>query len=183
MADFFHEGNRALQAQFDTTRLADRVGELTHDRIGAHDKAFIERMDMFFLATVDEQGHANCSYKGGEPGFVGVWMSVGGVSELRRERDVPVDGERVADEAGGDAVHRLRGSFPDASERRGDDRCEGSVDGGVSGGAVHCAGDGAGDLSELPAIHPQDAVGGTVSVCTEVGVRDTGAGVEDIGMG
>ena len=27
---------------------------------------------MFFLATVDAEGRANCSYKGGEPGFVRV---------------------------------------------------------------------------------------------------------------
>jgi len=29
-------------------------------------------MDMFFIATADEHGHPNCSYKGGEPGFVRV---------------------------------------------------------------------------------------------------------------
>jgi len=32
----------------------------------------IERADMFFLATADEQGRPNCSYKGGDPGFVRV---------------------------------------------------------------------------------------------------------------
>jgi hypothetical protein len=72
MTGFFHGGNRTLQEQFDTTRLADRVGELVHDRIDKNDKAFIERMDMFFIATVDADGHANCSYKGGEPGFIRV---------------------------------------------------------------------------------------------------------------
>ncbi|MBI5288048.1 MAG: pyridoxamine 5'-phosphate oxidase family protein [Chloroflexi bacterium] len=70
--DIFHDGNRELQRRFDTERLAGRVGELTHDRIDGNDRAFIEHMDMFFIATVDEQGHANCSYKGGEPGFVRV---------------------------------------------------------------------------------------------------------------
>jgi predicted pyridoxine 5'-phosphate oxidase superfamily flavin-nucleotide-binding protein len=68
----YHDGNRQLQEKFDTVRLAQRVGELTHDVISPHDKAFIERMDMFFLATVDEHGNPNCSYKGGEPGFVRV---------------------------------------------------------------------------------------------------------------
>ena len=72
MTDIFHDGNRQLQDRFDTRRMADRVGELTHGLIAPHDKAFIERMDMFFIATVDENGHANCSYKGGEPGFVRV---------------------------------------------------------------------------------------------------------------
>jgi predicted pyridoxine 5'-phosphate oxidase superfamily flavin-nucleotide-binding protein len=45
---------------------------LVDDVIGADDKAFIEGLDMFFLATADEQGYPNCSYKGGEPGFVRV---------------------------------------------------------------------------------------------------------------
>jgi predicted pyridoxine 5'-phosphate oxidase superfamily flavin-nucleotide-binding protein len=72
MTDIFHDGSRELQDRFDTRRMADRVGALTHGFIAPHDKAFIERMDMFFIATVDEDGHANCSYKGGEPGFVRV---------------------------------------------------------------------------------------------------------------
>jgi hypothetical protein len=29
-------------------------------------------MDMFFIATVDDRGRVNCSYKGGEPGFLRV---------------------------------------------------------------------------------------------------------------
>lgn len=68
----YHDGNRQLQDRFDTTRLAERVGELTHDFVSPHEKSFIENMDMFFLATVDEHGNPNCSYKGGEPGFVRV---------------------------------------------------------------------------------------------------------------
>jgi hypothetical protein len=55
----------------DTRRLADRIDErLVDDVIGSDDKAFIEGLDMFFLATSDEQGHPNCSYKVGEPGFL-----------------------------------------------------------------------------------------------------------------
>lgn len=72
MPELFHEASRQLQDAFDTRRLADRVAEITKDHLDVHDKAFIERMDMFFFATVDEHGHANCSYKGGEPGFVRV---------------------------------------------------------------------------------------------------------------
>jgi predicted pyridoxine 5'-phosphate oxidase superfamily flavin-nucleotide-binding protein len=73
MAELYHEGNRALQDRFDTRRLADRIEErLVHDFIDEDDRAFIERMDMFFIATADEQGQPNCSYKGGEPGFVRV---------------------------------------------------------------------------------------------------------------
>jgi len=40
--------------------------------IDADDRAFIERMDMFFLATADADGRPQCSYKGGDPGFVRV---------------------------------------------------------------------------------------------------------------
>src|SRR5438445_11101236 len=73
MSDFYHEGNRGLQDRFDTRRLADRIEErLVVDRIGEADKAFIESLDMFFLATADDAGLPNCSYKGGEPGFVRV---------------------------------------------------------------------------------------------------------------
>jgi len=69
----YHDGNRLLQDRFDTRRLADRIDErLVDDIIDADDKVFIESLDMFFLATADEQGHPNCSYKGGEPGFVRV---------------------------------------------------------------------------------------------------------------
>jgi len=73
MSDIYHEGNRQLQDQFDTRRLADRLDEaIVQDSILPSDKDFIERLDMFFIATVDERGRANCSYKAGEPGFVRV---------------------------------------------------------------------------------------------------------------
>ena len=73
MKSMFHEGARALQDRFDTRRLADRIeSRLVHDAIDEGDRQFIERLDMFFLATSDDEGHPNCSYKGGAPGFVRV---------------------------------------------------------------------------------------------------------------
>src|SRR6266496_3612591 len=73
MAELYHAGNRQLQDTFDTRRLADRIDErIVHGGISSNDRAFIERMDMFFLATADEQGRPQCSYKGGDPGFVQV---------------------------------------------------------------------------------------------------------------
>jgi uncharacterized protein len=70
---FYHDGARALQDRFDTRRLADRLEQVkVHDTITAQDRAFIERMDMFFLATADAEGRPQCSYKGGDPGFVAV---------------------------------------------------------------------------------------------------------------
>jgi uncharacterized protein len=73
MSDTYHEGHRQLQDRFDTRCLADRIDErLVDDAIDADDKSFIESLDMFFLATADDRGYPNCSYKGGEPGFVRV---------------------------------------------------------------------------------------------------------------
>jgi predicted pyridoxine 5'-phosphate oxidase superfamily flavin-nucleotide-binding protein len=69
----FHDGSRALQDQFDTRRIADRIdGLLVADTISEQDRRFIEARDMFFLATADAQGRPTCSYKGGDPGFVRV---------------------------------------------------------------------------------------------------------------
>ena len=70
----YHEGARRLQDRFATRRLADRLDEkfLAHPVIDADARAFIERMDMFFLATADADGRPDCSYKGGDPGFVRV---------------------------------------------------------------------------------------------------------------
>jgi predicted pyridoxine 5'-phosphate oxidase superfamily flavin-nucleotide-binding protein len=73
MAELYHEGNRRLQDRFDTRRLADRIEErLRRETFTEEDRAFIESRDMFFLATADEHGMPQCSYKGGEPGFVRV---------------------------------------------------------------------------------------------------------------
>ena len=73
MSKLFGESHRKLQREFDTERLADRIEErLFHEHIAPDDRAFIERMDMFFLATADKAGNPNCSYKGGDPGFVRV---------------------------------------------------------------------------------------------------------------
>jgi predicted pyridoxine 5'-phosphate oxidase superfamily flavin-nucleotide-binding protein len=74
MEETYHEGSRQLQDRFDTRRLADRLDDRFVSRriIDANDKAFIERLDMFFLATADAEGHPQCSYKGGDPGFVRV---------------------------------------------------------------------------------------------------------------
>jgi predicted pyridoxine 5'-phosphate oxidase superfamily flavin-nucleotide-binding protein len=73
MTSMFHGGSRQLQDRFDTRRLADRLESFTvQPALSEHDRAFIESRDMFFLATADEHGFPNCSYKGGDPGFVRV---------------------------------------------------------------------------------------------------------------
>jgi uncharacterized protein len=70
----YHEGSRQLQHRFDTERLADRREErfVARPEIDDDDRRFIESCDMVFIATADADGRPNCSYKGGEPGFVRV---------------------------------------------------------------------------------------------------------------
>jgi uncharacterized protein len=69
----YHAGSRELQDQFGTRALADRLEAVNlRTAFTDADRAFIESMDMFFLATADEHGHPQCSYKGGDPGFVRV---------------------------------------------------------------------------------------------------------------
>ena len=73
MTGLYNDASRAFQDRFDTRRLADRIDErLVTDLIDDDDRAFIERQDMFFLATADRDGQPQCSYKGGDPGFVRV---------------------------------------------------------------------------------------------------------------
>lgn len=62
---------RAFQDRFDTRRLADRLAPVTADTIEGY-RRFIEAREAFFLATVDEDGWPQCSWKGGAPGFVRV---------------------------------------------------------------------------------------------------------------
>jgi predicted pyridoxine 5'-phosphate oxidase superfamily flavin-nucleotide-binding protein len=69
----FNENHRYWQDRFDSRRIADRIDNLlVSDTIDAHAKTFIESRDMFFLATCDTEGNPQCSYKGGDPGFVRV---------------------------------------------------------------------------------------------------------------
>ena len=68
----YHDGNRQLQDRFDTRRLADHLTGRVTETIGESQKEFIEKADMFFLATCDHRGLPTCSYKGGDPGFVRV---------------------------------------------------------------------------------------------------------------
>jgi predicted pyridoxine 5'-phosphate oxidase superfamily flavin-nucleotide-binding protein len=111
MADAFTPGSRAMQDQFDTRRLADRMQEhVIKDRLGENERDFIARMDMFFLATADEQGQPQCSYKGGDRGFVrvlddrtiafpnydgnGMYLSLGNVVQNQQVGLLFVDFER-----------------------------------------------------------------------------------------
>lgn len=73
MASLYYDAHRALQEEFKTVKLAERLDTgWVHDGIGKDEAAFIGSRDMFFLSTVDPDGMPTVSYKGGPTGFVKV---------------------------------------------------------------------------------------------------------------
>ena len=132
----YNDGARTMQDRFDTRRLADRLEEvIVVDRIDDNARQYIEARDMFFLATVDAEGRPNCSYKGGEPGFVrvldertiafpnydgnGMYLSMGNVLETREVGLLFIDFEgqsrmRLNGVATVDFDDPLRAQWPEA---------------------------------------------------------------------
>lgn len=94
----YHDGHRQLQDLFDSRRIADRLEEHTYrTALNDGDRAFVEGVDMFFLATADPDGNPDCSYKGGDPGFVRVisatelaWPDYDGNGQFRSLGNVSV---------------------------------------------------------------------------------------------
>lgn len=73
MPPFYSPAARSLQDEFDSRRLADRLEEvILHPSFTPDDVEFITHQRHFFLATVDREGFPQCSFKGGDPGFVRV---------------------------------------------------------------------------------------------------------------
>jgi uncharacterized protein len=73
MSRLYGNQHRALQDEFETRKLADRIEMIAvKTEITDMEKGFIESRDMFFLSTVDHGGRPTVSYKGGTPGFVRV---------------------------------------------------------------------------------------------------------------
>lgn len=73
MSVLYGPEHRALQDAHDARGLADLWQEmLIHGELTPEEQAFIGSRDMFFLATVDQEGKPTVSYKGGAPGFVRV---------------------------------------------------------------------------------------------------------------
>lgn len=69
----YHDGMRQLQDARETRGLADRLHQVTVRReFTEEDKSFVQRCSTVFVATADADGHPDCSYKGGLPGFVRV---------------------------------------------------------------------------------------------------------------
>lgn len=73
MSRLYGDAHRALQGQFQSRALADRIEMIgVKTEIGEMEQAFIESRDMFFLSSIDHLGRPTVSYKGGTPGFVRV---------------------------------------------------------------------------------------------------------------
>jgi hypothetical protein len=69
----YGDGARALQDEFDSRRLADRVHDLTvHTELTDDDTALIAAQSTVWVSTVDADGWPDVSYKGGDVGFVQV---------------------------------------------------------------------------------------------------------------
>ncbi|MCQ8105713.1 pyridoxamine 5'-phosphate oxidase family protein [Methylomonas sp. SURF-2] len=137
MSELYGEQHRLLQQEFETTALADRVGEMiVLAEISDEHKAFIESRDMFFLSTVDHRGYPTCSYKGGAPGFLrvldnktlafpsydgnGMFLSLGNIQANNKIGMLLIDFEtphrvRIHGCAGIDKQDPLMGEFPGAA--------------------------------------------------------------------
>ena len=73
MSIHYSKQHRALQAQFGTEKMADRIEQLaSHNEFNDDAKGFIEHSEMFFLTTINDKGQPTVSYKGGDMGFVKV---------------------------------------------------------------------------------------------------------------
>jgi uncharacterized protein len=136
MSTFYTDGQRAVQDQFQTTRMADLLHQvIVHTDVQDAERAFIESRDMFFLATVDGDGRPTCSYKGGDPGFVrvvdagtiafplydgnGMFLSLGNIRTTAQVGLLFIDFEtphrlRVQGTASADPADPLLSNFPGA---------------------------------------------------------------------
>jgi predicted pyridoxine 5'-phosphate oxidase superfamily flavin-nucleotide-binding protein len=71
LGPLYGDGSRALQDEFDTRRLADRLHELTlHAELTDDDIELIRSQSTVWISTVDADGWPDVSYKGGDVGFV-----------------------------------------------------------------------------------------------------------------
>lgn len=71
-ASMYHDGHRELQDRYDGRRMADALEK--HRRFSEfreQDVSFIESAEFFFIATAHAQS-VDCSFRGGESGFVRV---------------------------------------------------------------------------------------------------------------
>jgi len=73
MSGFYKQAHLALQDEFGTRALAERVqGAVVTDEITDELADFIQSRNLFFLSTLDDSGNPTVSYKGGATGFARV---------------------------------------------------------------------------------------------------------------
>ena len=111
LGPLYGDGARALQDEFDSRRLADRLADLTvHTVLYADDQELIRAQPAAWIATVDAEGWPDVSYKGGDPGFVevvsptelripiyngnGMWRTLGNVRDDGRVALLFIDEKR-----------------------------------------------------------------------------------------
>lgn len=71
--EFYSAEHRALQDDFDSRALADRLEmAIVRPELDEHQQRFVTSRDFFYLATVTAEGEPTVSYKGGEVGLVDV---------------------------------------------------------------------------------------------------------------
>ena len=179
----YHDGNRQLQDQFGSRELADRLEEkLARTEFTPDDKAFIESLPYFFLATADAEGRPDCSFKGGMPGFVrvigagelafpdydgnGMFKSLGNllVNPNVGMLFIAMHGKPQRLRVNGTARGEPRRPAAGLYGRRADDR----------------PGHGAGHFPQLPAIHTGDGTGRAIDLCAAARLPTARAGVEGL---
>ena len=70
--DFYHDGMREMQDRYEGRSIPDRLAaNRVRTKFNDEDRACIETSAFFFLATATPES-VDCSFKGGEPGFVRV---------------------------------------------------------------------------------------------------------------
>jgi hypothetical protein len=100
------------------------------------------------------------------------------LSELRRQRHVPLDGKRAGEPECRPALHQLRGAQAHALERRRVDRRGRSPAGRLPRSAVRRPRSRRAGLPQLPALHPPLRAREALAVRPESRMRHPGAAVE-----
>lgn len=71
MSKFYNKGHCEMQSHHNSERIAKQLHDTrVHHAFTNDDRAIINASLFFFLATSDDEGNTDCSYKGGDEGFV-----------------------------------------------------------------------------------------------------------------
>ncbi len=71
MEDFYNNGHKLLQKKHNSERIATQLYDTRlHSTFTEDDKSIIDSSLFFFIASSDDKGNCDCSYKGGNIGFV-----------------------------------------------------------------------------------------------------------------